>query len=401
MRANHLSCENGDVPGDGRVHYLDNLRALAMLAGVVFHAALAYSPLMHPVWPAADAGGSVIVDAAAWFMHMFRMPLFFALAGYFAALLVARRGMAGLFRNRCARVLLPLALFAPPVLVSMAWLTERAAETVLRPSPALAWIRTYVDQHGALPPMPGWAHLWFLFYLLLFTLMVWIASALDLGRMGAKVAEMPAAALVLVFPMLTTPALVLVGTPWPAPEFFVPALWALVFFGLYFAFGYQLFHHHRLLDRLQPLAPLLLAGAVVSCLVLFHLTDGFTAAPPHAMTHALHALLEACAGCWMTFWCLLAARRWLGSRSVWMRWLADSAYWVYIVHLPLLLAIQYRLLDTPWHWLAKFTLSLAATLLLAFASYQVMVRHTMIGKLLNGQVRRPTASATTPESDVS
>ncbi len=29
-----------------RLHYMDQLRALAMLAGVVFHAALAYSPLM-------------------------------------------------------------------------------------------------------------------------------------------------------------------------------------------------------------------------------------------------------------------------------------------------------------------------------------------------------------------
>lgn len=28
-----------------------------------------------------------------------------------------------------------------------------------------------------------------------------------------------------------------------------------------------------------------------------------------------------------------------------MRWLADGAYRVYIVHLPLLLAVKYRLLD--------------------------------------------------------
>ena len=39
-----------------RIHAMDNLRALAMLAGVVFHAALAYSPLMHMIWPPADAG---------------------------------------------------------------------------------------------------------------------------------------------------------------------------------------------------------------------------------------------------------------------------------------------------------------------------------------------------------
>lgn len=373
-----------------RVHHMDNLRALAMLAGVVFHAALAYSPLMHPVWPAADAGGSRIVDAVAWFMHMFRMPLFFALAGYFAALLVARRGMAGLFRNRCARVLLPLALFTPPVLASMAWLTEHAADTVMRPSPALAWIRTYVDQHGAMPSMPGWAHLWFLFYLALFTLMVWVASTLELGRIGNRIAAMPATMLVVLFPFLTAPALALVGTPWPAPEFFIPALWALAFFGLYFAFGYQLFHHGALLDRLRSLSPFLLAGAVISYGVLFRWTDGFMDAPPSAVARGVRALLEACAGFWMTLWCLLAARRWLRSRSATMRWLADSAYWVYIVHLPVLLAVQYRLLDMPLHWIVKFVSSLIVTLLVSFASYQWLVRRTVIGRLLNGTVRPST-----------
>jgi glucans biosynthesis protein C len=34
-----------------RLHYMDHLRALAMVAGVLFHAALAYSPLMQRVFP--------------------------------------------------------------------------------------------------------------------------------------------------------------------------------------------------------------------------------------------------------------------------------------------------------------------------------------------------------------
>ena len=78
-----------------------------------------------------------------------------------------------------------------------------------------------------------------------------------------------------------------------------------------------------------------------------------------------------------------------------MRWLADASYWVYLVHLPLLFAIQYRLLDIPLHWTAKFALSTAATLALSFASYQWLVRHTAIGRLLNGprpDTRQPRAS---------
>ena len=90
-------------------------------------------------------------------------------------------------------------------------------------------------------------------------------------------------------------------------------------------------------------------------------------------------------------WCLLAARRWLGSRSATMRWFSDSAYWVYLVHLPVLLAVQYRLLDMPLHWIVKFMSSIVITLLVSFASYQLLVRHTVIGRLLNGK-GRPSVS---------
>jgi peptidoglycan/LPS O-acetylase OafA/YrhL len=371
-----------------RVHYMDNLRALAMLAGVVFHAALAYSPLMHPIWPLADAGRSILVDVVAWFLHLFRMPLFFVVAGFFAALLVARRGMAGLFRNRGARVLLPLVVFLPLVLTSMHWLTLQAVANVAHPSPALAWMRGWIEQHGSLPSLPGWAHLWFLFYLLLFTVLTWVASTLGLQRIGERIAALPPLALVILFPLPLTLALTGTTAPWPAPEFVLPSLWAMAFFGLYFALGYQLFQHPHMLDRLRPLSLPLLTGAVLAYALLFRLSDGFALTRPTTLQHAMHAALEAYAGVWMTLCCLLAGKRWLDKRSATMRWLADASYWTYLVHLPLLFAVQYRLLDVPLHWTAKFALSVFATFSMSFASYQLLARHTVLGRLLNGNLAR-------------
>lgn len=374
------------MQGGDRVHYMDNLRALAMLAGVVFHAALAYSPLMHPIWPLADADHSVVVDALAWFLHLFRMPLFFVVAGYFAALLVARRGIGDLFRNRCRRVLLPLLLFLPLVLASMHWLTADAVETVAHPSPVLAWLRSWIDQHGTMPSMPGWAHLWFLFYLMLFTVLVWVARTLELGRIGDRIMALPSAALALLLPLPLAAALAGTSVPWPAPEFLIPALWALAFFGLYFALGYQLFHRPEMLDRMGAFAPALAIAALAAYATLFVMTEGFIAARAASpLPHALHALLEAAAGLWMSLWCLLAGKRWLDRKRATMRWLADASYWVYLVHLPLLFAIQYRLLDLQMHWSAKFAIATTATFALSFASYQWLVRPTPIGWLLNGK----------------
>lgn len=367
---------------DHRVHYMDNLRALAMLAGVVFHAALAYSPLVHDVWATADADGSAWVDAIAWFVHLFRMPLFFVIAGFFAALLVRKRGIAGMLRNRSARVLMPFLVFLPVVVGALAWLTSDAASSVRNLSPVLAWVKQTTQEQGSLPFMPTVAHLWFLLYLMVFFVLVWVVSSFELKRLPTWLARLRPWVLVGVAPLLLVPALASVGAPWPAPEFFLPQLWALVFFGFYFALGFLLFQRESLLEQLGPLTPFLLVLGLAAHGVLLEFIG---TRPPGLPLHLLQAVLEAYAGLWLTLCCLQAGKHWLNGRSRVMRYLADASYWVYLVHLPVLFAIQYRLLDVAAAWQLKFAISVLATSLLALASYQLLVRHTLLGKLLDGR----------------
>ena len=74
-----------------RIYYLDNLRAMAMLLGVFLHSALAYAQPAQSVWLATDSNASVPLDASIWFIHLFRMGLFFLLSGYFAKLVIERK----------------------------------------------------------------------------------------------------------------------------------------------------------------------------------------------------------------------------------------------------------------------------------------------------------------------
>ena len=164
---------------NARFHYMDNLRALAMLAGVVFHAALAYSVLAHPLWPTADRGHSLIVDGFAWFFHLFRMPLFFLVAGFFAALLVQKRGMGGMLKNRFMRIILPLIVFWPLVYFSMSWLIRYAIADVQNLSPLLQMIKPWLANPQAPTAPPTLVHLWFLAYMMCFCILVWVASTLE------------------------------------------------------------------------------------------------------------------------------------------------------------------------------------------------------------------------------
>lgn len=359
-----------------RLHALDHLRALAMLAGVLFHAALAYSPLARPFWPAADRAGSALVDALIWLPHLLRMPLFFLVAGYFAAMLLTRDGMGGLVRQRLRRILVPFLVAWPLVHLSTAAATVWAAEHVAHPSAVLGMVRAWLamDDPPRLPP--GTGHLWFLYYLLLFTLLLWIVRVLEFDRLLARAMALGPAVVALGLPLLLWPAFALTSAPHPAPESVLPQFWAIGLYAPFFALGVGL---HGRLDWLTPLQRWLPAG-VLLCLsfyALFLLRLGTADADAlYPMASAELALLQATIAAWGTLACLIAGMRWLQRPAPLLGYLARSAYWTYLLHLPLLLLAQYLLMDLAIAWPAKFALAVGGTLALCLLSYATLVRRT-------------------------
>ena len=90
-----------------RRHDLDALRAVAMLLGIVLHAALSFAPIPWTVSDTQQGDFFYILFAA---IHGFRMPLFFLVSGFFTAMLWRKRGLGGLFKQRAKRILLPLVI---------------------------------------------------------------------------------------------------------------------------------------------------------------------------------------------------------------------------------------------------------------------------------------------------
>jgi glucans biosynthesis protein C len=76
--------------------------------------------------------------------------------------------------------------------------------------------------------------------------------------------------------------------------------------------------------------------------------------------------------------------------------MAESSYWVYLVHLPLIGAVG--LLLREWHLAAewKMLLNIGITTLLSVASYHWLVRHKPIGTFLNGPRTGIEAAAARP-----
>lgn len=357
---------------------LDHLRALAMLAGVVFHAALAYSPLLRPWWPAAAPAGSALVDAIAWQLHLVRMPLFFLIAGYLAASLVERRGMAGFARQRARRILLPFLVAWPLVHLTISTATVHAAQTLDQPSPMLRMLREWLAQPDAVAPLPGTGHLWFLYYLLILGVLHWAGRTLGAGAWLEYAARIGLHRLALLLPLALWPAFWLTAAPHPAPEGLLPQFWALALYGAFYAFGVLL---HGRTDTLATLRAWLVPGTLLTlaAYALFFHELQFTGAP-QLRADAASAALQALVAAWGTLACLIAGQRALAHPRRWLRYLSGSAYWIYLLHLPVLFLIQYRLLDTNWPWPLQFLLSVTLTLAVCLVSYEGLVRRTRLAR---------------------
>ena len=68
-------------PPRERLHGLDAVRGIALLFGVIVHASMSWLPGAQYFWLTHDASPSEFAGLVFYVPHMFRMLLFFLLAG--------------------------------------------------------------------------------------------------------------------------------------------------------------------------------------------------------------------------------------------------------------------------------------------------------------------------------
>jgi glucans biosynthesis protein C len=395
-----------------RFHALDAVRAFALILGIVLHGTLSFLPGVASIgWPITDRSPSLLLEVAFYVVHVFRMSVFFVIAGFFAHLTFHSKGAAGFMRNRAIRIFVPLVV----------------GYVILTPLQVAVIFWAFMKSHGgALPTrLHGNAsrsipltHLWFLYYLLIFyaftltgraIIVGWIDSPGILPRMTDRVIRLLlnsyAAPFVLAAPIaaclyITHPVWVI-----PMPEFgLTPQPSAIIEFGTAFLFGWLL---HRQVDLLSALARRwsLNAAFAISATAAAWMSVGaplaFDAQVPSSV-RLIYALVYAVA-IW-TWVCAIIgfAVRYCIRPHASIRYVADSSYWMYLVHAPLVLALQTLVMYWPGTWLVKFPFILLLAFSLLLLSYRYLVRFTFLGAVLNGRRYRlapPVAPIGTPGRD--
>lgn len=98
-----------------RLYYLDNLRSFALLLGIIFHAAIVYAEDIN--YAIQNPERSIVFTYFCYFVHGFRMPLFFMISGFFSGLVWEKKGKKSYIQGRFLRVFIPMMIgllfFAP------------------------------------------------------------------------------------------------------------------------------------------------------------------------------------------------------------------------------------------------------------------------------------------------
>ncbi len=167
-----------------RLHSLDAVRAFALLLGILFHGAFSFIPGLFPgLWAALDNSPSTTVSSVLFTAHIFRMSLFFFIAGFFAHLMFHRKGAGAFWGDRLLRIAAVLIVgwvaLSPLVGGVWGWGLSKMFPAGPPPTPA-----------NMPPPPPGafpLMHLWFLYYLLVLYAVVITARSVivRLDRSGA------------------------------------------------------------------------------------------------------------------------------------------------------------------------------------------------------------------------
>jgi len=164
---------------------------------------------------------------------------------------------------------------------------------------------------------------------------------------------------------------------------FLPKPHVLGFYACFFFFGVATFAAEGLDTRLGRRWKLLLPAAAVL----------FVAGIATMNDRALATLVQPAYAWTMSLGLIgLFCRLFPHPRPA-VSWLADASYWMYLVHVPLVMVAQLLVREWPLAAGVKFLLILGLVTPLLLASYRWCVRYTAIGRLLNGPREFPTVGS--------
>ncbi|MGF1480419.1 MAG: acyltransferase family protein [Cyanophyceae cyanobacterium] len=364
-----------------RLTFMDNLRVALTILVVAHHAAQPYGPTGGE-WPIFNPERAMLLGSFFAVNAAFFMGLFFFIAGYFTPVACDRKGVRQFLQERLQRLGIPLLFFTlfvfPPVLYSL------AAPPV---SFFAFFIQVYIHQWDI-----EVAHLWFLMHLLVYTVcyVLW-QHRFDLPTHT----QIPSHQTILVYLLSLTVVTFIVRIQYPIDQWVnlfgilptevahLPQYVSLFMLGI-------VAYRRRWLEGMARWRGYIWLGIGLSAALLrygYSLNQERLALPMIFAGGGLNWRNLVWSG-WEATICvglciglLILFREKLNSQGRLLRMLSANAYGVYLIHLLLVLYLQFQFADLSLGPLTKFLLVFTTGTPLCFA-LSALLRQLPLTKLV-------------------
>lgn len=395
-----------------RYYYMDSMRSVLIVLGVVLHASNVYR--VTDDWIVRDSNGSIVFDLISEGIHVFRMPSFFIVSGFFACLTLGRYSTSTFLQVRFKRIAIPLLCTA----VLLNSVESYVKYTIADGAPLGFWSYVYWELPATWLNGNWVSHLWFLNYLITYSLLAPTICALMplcaahpiLVNFGRQLRTNGRFLLVLpLFPM----TILLANRCHPGlipNQFWNGAFdtYELLDYFSFFAFGMFLYRSEPLqhvfntprtwhvvafiasifvlaADQL-PVASIFLSAGASPAGTLISVLTAISAWQATVWGHGLSAYAVGIASWTGCLFCFRFFRYFLNRPTRFFRYFADASYTVYLFHHLCVILLGYYLLRVPIPAWTKFSLVVLSSLGLTLAIHHFLIlRSRTLRLLFNGK----------------
>ncbi|SEP31142.1 acyltransferase family protein [Propionispora vibrioides] len=366
-----------------RLYFFDNLKAFIILLMVIFHIGMGYTTWDLKWWTVNDIQKSKFFDYFILETDVYIMPIMFLAAGYFAPMVLVKKGLGAFWQDKLRRIVIPWiggVLFIAPLIAYSTFFSRMPVP----PNFFDFW------SNGFWGPFYQQGHFWFLGILTLFFLLLTVFHLVKPSYLNTpRQKGMPPVWFFPFFALLTAACffsanLFYWNDTWLNVKYIfmiqpVRLLLHLCYFSLgVYAWKQSWFTPGDYSPRLIPWS----ASAIIMLIVFLLYRVTFTLMPEvplpfkigHALTHATFAMTA-------TFGLIAVFQNFFDSSAYLWRRLAANSYIIYFIHQCVVIPIGCLVQKLDINIWLKYTGVSIVTLLLCFLLAEYIIQPVLsLGK---------------------
>ncbi len=400
-----------DTGKTGRLYFLDNLRIALTILVIAHHVGQAYGPT-GGAWPIQEATRAPILGPFFTVNRSFFMSLFFLISGYLMVMSYDRGRPLAFVKSRLLRLGVPLLAFFFLVIPLQQYLCHWHVGDCGTMTLGQYYVGPYLG-HGQPPadwkgrwPEMNFGHLWYVEHLLIVSLCyaalraVWrrsvVAQPPSAGRTltpeggGATQTNLPGYLTIVVFALILALASATIRIWYPIDRWigflgFIQVAFADVPRDLsFFVLGAIAYHRQWLLSLSNRAGRVWLLIGLALALLWYAYAMGLRQVLPisgNAMG-IMYPVWEALLCCGLCIGLLYLFREKLNRQNRWTKAMAEGQYAAYLFHFPIVVLIQYMLVQAVLSPFTKFLLVTATAVPLTFLFANLIRRPAWVRRVL-------------------